>query len=284
MTATEPIAANGLALASRYRLNDGHAIPALGLGMWNLGSGNAAEAAVRDALDAGYRLFDTAKLYGNERELGAAVRASGVRRDQVFVTTKLWNDDHGYEPALRAFDGSRAALGLDYVDLYLIHWPRGRERSQSWRALEEIRKRGGARSIGVSNYTIRHLEELLAESEVVPAVNQVEFHPFLFQRELLEFCTRHGILVEAYSPLTKGRRLQAPTIRELAAKVERTPAQVLIRWSLQHGLVVIPKSQRPERIRENARVFDFSLSPADMARLDGLDERSHTSWNPDTVP
>lgn len=273
-----------LTLASGYRLNDGREIPVLGLGMWNLGSGRAAEDAVRAALGVGYRLFDTAKLYANERALGAAIRSDGVPRERVFVTTKLWNDDHGYEAALGAFDRSLGELGLDYVDLYLIHWPGGKKRSESWRALETIHQRGLARSIGVSNYTIRHLEEVLAESRVVPAVNQVEFHPFLYQKELLEFCGRHGIVVEAYSPLTKGRRLHDPVIQEVAAKVGRTPAQVLLRWCLQHGLVVIPKSSRSERIEENARVFDFSLSPADMARLDDLDERRHTSWNPDSVP
>lgn len=271
-----------LRLASRVRLNDGHEMPVIGLGMWNLRSGPEAQTAVRHALEVGYRHFDTAKLYGNERDLGAAMLGNGVPRDQVFVTTKLWNSDHGREPAVRAFEHSLAELGLGYVDLYLIHWPEAR-RSDSWRALQEIQGGGRAKSIGVSNYTIRHLEDLLAESEVVPAVNQVEFHPFLYQRALLDFCQRHGIVLEAYSPLTKGRRLQDPVIAEVAAKVGRTPAQVLLRWSLQHGLVVIPKSSRPERIEENAQVFDFSLSPADMARLDGLDEGHHTSWNPESA-
>lgn len=273
-----------LSLSSRIRLNDGREMPVLGLGMWNLSPGREAEAAVAHALRVGYRHFDTAKLYGNERDLGAAILGNDVPRDQIFVTTKLWNDDHGRDRAARAFDQSLATLGLEYVDLYLIHWPEGGQRSESWRALQEIAQGGRARSIGVSNYAIRHLEEVLAESEVVPAVDQVEFHPFLYRRELLDFCTRHGIVVEAYSPLTKGRRLHDPTVQEVAAKVRRTPAQVLIRWSLQHGLVVIPKSSRPERIEENARVFDFSLSPADMARLDGLDEGGHGSWNPNRIP
>lgn len=277
------MAPRDLAVSSGYALNDGQRMPTLGLGMWQLGSGRNAERAVRHALGVGYRLFDTAKLYGNERELGAAVRASGLPREQVFVTTKLWNDDHGYAPALRAFDRSVKGLGLGYVDLYLIHWPVSVRRAESWTALERIHGDGRARSIGVSNYTISHLEELLAESSVVPAVNQVEFSPFLYQADLLHFCRRHGIAVEAYSPLAKGRRLRDPSLQELGAKYGRSPAQILIRWALQHGLVVIPKASRPEHIEENARVFDFSLSPADMGRLDDLDAHQRTSWNPETV-
>ena len=263
-----------LTLSSRYRLNDGREIPVLGLGMWELGRGRAAVRAVRDALEVGYRLFDTAKAYGNERELGDAVRSDGVPRDRIYVTTKLWNDDHGYEPALRAFDRSLGELGLDYVDLYLIHWPGPGLRSETWKALQQVQADGRARSIGVSNYTIRHLEELLAESPVVPAVNQIEVSPFLYRADLLDFCRRHGIVVEAYSPLTRGRRLRDPRLREMGAKYGRTPAQILIRWALQHGLVVIPKSSRRKRQEENARVFDFELSPPDMAWLDGLGEDS----------
>lgn len=273
-----------LSLDSRYRLNDGHEIPVLGLGMWDLGRGRSAIRAVQEAMDVGYRLFDTAKAYGNERELGDAIRSNGVPRDGIFVTTKLWNDDHGYEPALRAFDRSLAQLGTGHVDLYLIHWPASGRRSETWKALERIHEDGRARSIGVSNYTIRHLEELLAESSVVPSVDQVEFNPFLYQADLLDFCRRHGIVVEAYSPLTRGRRLRDPRLVEMGAKHGRTPAQILIRWALQHGLVVIPKSSRRKRQEENARVFDFALSPADMAALDGLNEDLHMGWNPATFP
>lgn len=244
-------------------------------------SRGVAEGAVLHALRSGYRLFDTARLYENEVELGRAIRAGGIPREEVFITTKLWNDDHGYQRALRAFDRSFRGLNVGYVDLYLIHWPVGGLRSESWKALQDIQRSGRARSIGVSNYTVRHLEELLAKSSAIPAVDQVEFHPWLYQEELLEFCAKQGIVVEAYSPLTKGRRLRDPALMELAAKYGRSPAQVLIRWSLQHGLVVIPKSSRPERIGENARVFDFSLSSADMARLDDFNEDDHTSWNPD---
>ena len=197
---------------------------------------------------------------------------------------KLWNNDHGYVSALRDFEKSRRELGLEYVDLYLIHWPVPGLRHESWKALQKIRDQGLARSVGVSNYTIRHLEELLPSTAIPPAVNQVEFHPFLYQRPLLEFSESKRIQLEAYSPLTRGHRLDHPVITQVAAKYGRTPAQVLIRWSLQHGLVVIPKSIRPDRIRENGGVFDFELKREDMARLDSLDESSHVAWNPEDLP
>jgi len=273
-----------LTLESRITLNDGRTIPVLGLGVWQAAPGRETRQAVAYALEIGYRLIDTARMYGNEKDVGAAVQQSGIPREEIFITTKLWNDEHGYEAALRAFEKSRQALGLDFVDLYLIHWPVPRLRRESWKALLKLRDEGHARSIGVSNYTIRHLQEVLSASPIPPSVNQVELHPFLYQRELLEFCRSHGIQVEAYSPLARGRRLDDPVIREIAARHARTPAQVLIRWSLQHGLVVIPKSSRPERIRENAAVFDFELRPEDMGRLDSLDERSHVAWNPDDLP
>ncbi len=273
-----------LTLGSRVPLHDRNTIPVLGLGMWQAGSGKETRKAVATALEIGYRLFDTAKLYGNERDLGTAIRESGIPREEIFVTTKLWNNDQGYESASRAFEKSRRELGLDYVDLYLIHWPVPGLRQESWKALLKIRDEGLARSIGVSNYTIRHLEELLPATPAPPAVNQVEFHPFLYQKELLEFCVRQKIQLEAYSPLTRGHRLNHPVIREIASRHGRTPAQILIRWSLQHGLVVIPKSIRPDRIRENAAVFDFELKPEDMKRLDSLDESSHVAWNPEDLP
>ena len=269
---------------SRVTLHDGNTMPVLGLGMWQAGSGKQTRKAVATALEIGYRLFDTAKLYGNESDLGTAIRESGIPREEIFVMTKLWNNDQGYESGLRAFEKSRRELGLDYVDLYLIHWPVPGLRQESWKALLKIRDEGLARSIGVSNYTIRHLEELLRATPAPPAVNQVEFHPFLYQKELLEFCVSKKIQLEAYSPLTRGHRLDHPVIAQIAARHGRTPAQVLIRWSLQHGLVVIPKSIRPERIRENAAVFDFELNADDMKRLDSLDESSHVAWDPEDLP
>ena len=271
-------------LRSRIRLNDGNEMPVLGFGVWQAAPGKETRRAVGYALDVGYRLIDTAKLYGNERDVGAAVRESGIPREEIFVTTKLWNDDHGYEPALRAFERSRREVGLDYVDLYLIHWPVPRIRHESWKALLRLREEGLVRSIGVSNYTIRHLEELLPATPIPPAVNQVEFHPFLYQRELLDYCQGRGIEVEAYSPLARGRRMKDPVLVEVAGRYARTPAQIMIRWALQQGLVVIPKSVRPERIRENATVFDFELTPDDMKRLNSLDEGAHVAWNPDNLP
>jgi diketogulonate reductase-like aldo/keto reductase len=273
-----------LTIDSRITLGDGNKMPVLGLGVWQAGAGKETRKAVTFALECGYRLIDTAKLYGNERDVGIAVRESGIPREDIFVTTKLWNSDHGFESALRAFDGSRRELGLEYVDLYLIHWPVPRLRQESWKAFLKLHEQGLIRSIGVSNYTIPHLEELLASSPLPPAVNQVEFHPFLYQRELLEYCKSHRIQLEAYSPLTRGQRLKHPLIKEIAAKYDKAPAQILIRWGLQHGLVEIPKSVRSERIRENAAVFDFEIKRTDMARLDALDERSHTAWNPDDLP
>ncbi len=212
-------------IGSRLPLNDGNSIPPLGLGVWQSRPGKETQTAVRAAFDCGYRLIDTAKIYGNERDVGIAVRESGVPRKEVVVTTKLWNSDQGYESAVRACQQSLRELNLDYVDLYLIHWPASSRRGESWRALVELRKEGLCRSIGVSNYMIPHLRELLAESDVVPSVNQVEFHPFLFQKDLLEFCRTRGILLEAYSPLTRGQRLNDPRFVAIAARYGRSPAQ-----------------------------------------------------------
>lgn len=266
------------------KLNNGIKIPALGLGLWQLESGSETRRAVRCALDAGYRHFDTAKAYGNEKDLGRAIAASKIERDQVFITTKLWNSDHGYKNALRAFDKSRSRLGVDYVDLYLIHWPVESLRKESWRALIDLHERGLCRAIGVSNYTIAHLKELLSESPAVPAMNQVELSPFLHQKDLLDFCAAKKIQVEAYSPLTQGKKLKHPELVKLSKKYGRTPAQLLIRWAVEHRLVVIPKSAKCERIKENADIFDFAIEPEDMALLDGLDEGFRTCWDPTNVP
>lgn len=274
----------GKGLGSVVRLHDGNSMPVFGLGVYQSPPGHPTRDAVEYALKAGYRLIDTAALYRNEKDVGEAVRASGLDRDRVFLTTKLWNEDQGYDSALAAFERSRRALGVEYVDLYLIHWPVPGKRSESWRALRKIQELGGARSIGVSNYTIAHLEELLQESDVVPTVNQVEFSPFLFQSELLRFCQRHHIQLEAYAPLTRGKRLKDPRIVRIAETHGASPAQVLIRWGLQHGVVEIPKSVRPERIQENAGAFDFSLSEPEVKTLDGLNEDLRVSWNPSDMP
>lgn len=212
------------------------------------------------------------------------MRSSGIPRSEIFVTTKLWNADHGYDATLRAFEKSNERLGLGYIDLYLIHWPVQGLRADSWRAMTRLLGEGACRAIGVSNYTVRHLEEVLETSDVVPTVNQVEFSPFLFQRELLAFCREHGIQLEAYSPLTQGRKLDHPAIVAASRKYGRTPAQILIRWALQHDIVVIPKSTNPARIQENAQVFDFSLDAGDMEALDALDEGFRTCWDPTGAP
>jgi diketogulonate reductase-like aldo/keto reductase len=278
-----------LKIDSTIDLNDGRAIPRLGLGVWLISSGKNCETAVRAALDVGYRHIDTAAYYGNEESVGKAVRASGVAREKIFVTTKLWNSAHG-DPA-QALERSLSKLKLDYVDLYLIHYPVP-ERLRSWRVLEGLRASGKARSIGVSNFTVGHLTELLAKTGTVPAVNQVEFHPYLYQRELLEYCRANQIVVEAYSPLTHGERLDDPKLLAVARKYgsagraagAKSTAQLLIRWALQHDAVVIPKSASRQRIVEDADVFDFAISAGDMSTLDGFDENLRTCWDPTHAP
>jgi diketogulonate reductase-like aldo/keto reductase len=275
-------------LNARYRLNDGHEIPALGLGVFQMDPGRQTRQAVRWALDTGYRMIDTAALYDNESDVGEAIRSHGIARSEVFVTTKLWHSDHGFEPSQRAFRASLGRLGFDYVDLYLIHWPRAptpADRLGSWKGLEKLQKEGLARSIGVSNYTVRHLEELLADSGTVPAVNQIELHPFVYDPELHAFCTRHGIRLEAWAPITRGKHFDDPVVAAAATAHGKTPAQVLIRWGLQHGFIEIPKSAHLERIRENAQVFDFSLTRSEMEALDGLRGGPRVgAWNPQNIP
>jgi methylglyoxal/glyoxal reductase len=277
-----------LSLASRFRLNQGVEIPVLGLGVFQSPPGAETRRAVEWALEAGYRHVDTAAMYGNEVDVGDVVRASGLPREEVFVTTKLWHTDHGLENSQKAARLSLERLNLSYIDLYLIHWPRAKspaERLGSWRGLEKLKKEGVCRAIGVSNYTVRHLEELISHSDVVPAVNQVEFHPFVFDRELLSYCDRHNIRLEAWAPLTRGRRFGDPTLQTVADAHQKTPAQVLIRWGLEHGIIEIPKSVHRDRIIENANVFDFQLSREELARLDALrDGRRVGLWNPADIP
>jgi diketogulonate reductase-like aldo/keto reductase len=271
-------------LLASIELNTGVRIPVLGLGVYQAASGRETETAVQIALEVGYRHIDTARAYDNERDVGRAVKASGIPREELFITTKLWNSDHGYETTIKAFHESRKQLGVDYIDLYLIHWPVAGLRGESWRALEHLLGQGACRAIGVSNYTIKHLEELLGSSSIVPAANQIEFSPFLYQRELLDFCNQQGIQVEAYSPLTQGKKVNHPALVALATKYGKTAAQILIRWAVGHGLVVIPKSVHRHRIEENAAVFDFSLAAEDLAQLDGLDEGFRTCWDPTDAP
>lgn len=271
---------------SVYPLAGGVDIPSLGLGVFRSPPGRTTQNAVLRALEVGYRHIDTAAVYGNEADVGEAVRRSGLSREDVFVTTKLWNDDHGYERALRAVESSLGRLGFDYIDLYLVHWPIPGLRLDTWRAMETLLADGKARAIGVSNYMPRHLDEVLAHATVPPAVNQVELSPYNYEsrRALVDQCAEAGIVVEAYSPLTKGRKLSDPNLAEIADTCGKTPAQVLIRWSLQHGFVVLPKSINPERIRQNAGVQDFTLGEADMQRLDHLNEGLITGWDPTDAP
>jgi diketogulonate reductase-like aldo/keto reductase len=271
-------------LTESITLNTGAKMPILGLGVYRSAPGPETEKAVLCALEEGYRHIDTAASYRNERDVGAALRASGLNRSEIFVTTKLWTRDQGYDSALRACDASLKALGLDYVDLYLIHWPTERKRRESWRAFRKLHEQGLCRAIGVSNYLERHLEEVLTESAIVPAVNQVEFNPFLFQKGLLDFCRGKGIQLEAYSPLTQGERLHSSALVKLAAKYKKTPAQLLIRWAIEHSVVVIPKSVKATRIRENAEVFDFTISREDLALMDRWNENLRVCWDPTDVP
>ncbi len=264
-------------------LNNGVQIPQIGLGVWKC-EGDQAYDAVTWALECGYRHIDSAAVYGNEAEVGKAIRASGIPRQEIFVTTKLWTDDHSSDRVKPAFERSCDLLGLDYVDLYLSHFPVAGKRLDAWRALEEIAHDKRCRAVGISNYTINHVQEMLAQTSVVPTINQVELHPFLYQRNLIQYCHSKNIRIQAYSPLTHGQRLHHPAVVKIAEKYQRSNAQILIRWSLQHDLIVLPKSKNRERIRENLQVFDFTIDAEDMAALDGLHEDFRTCWDPTSTP
>ncbi|MBM9545908.1 aldo/keto reductase [Leptospira sp. 201903074] len=273
---------SNLKITSTLESNQSISVPQLGLGVWKSRPKECLEA-VKSALSLGYRHIDTAAIYGNEADVGTAIKESGVSRNDIFLVTKLWNADQGYDTALRAIDVSLKKLGTDYVDMYLIHFPVSGKRNESWKALEKIKAEGKAKSIGVSNFMVPHLEELLKETGTVPAMNQVEYHPFLQDTKLKEYCIQKGILLEAYSPLAHGQKLEDSRITKLANQYKKSNAQILIRWSLQAGHVVIPKSKNPERIRENADVYDFVLSEADMKEIAGWNEDFRTCWDPTTV-
>lgn len=258
--------------APALSLNDGSRFPQIGLGTWQIPN-EVVPAVVETAVQAGYRAIDTAAAYNNETGVGEGLRRAGLPRDEIAVTTKLWNDSHGYDATLRAFDASLARLGLERLDLYLIHWPvpsRGLY-VETWKALVELARQGRVRSIGVSNFAIDHLERAIGETAVVPAINQIELHPRFQQHALRAYHTAHGIATQSWSPLGRGALLDDPVLASIAARHGRTPAQVVLRWHLQSGLIVIPKSTHAERLRENMAIRDFVLDDADMAAIAGLD-------------
>jgi diketogulonate reductase-like aldo/keto reductase len=261
-------------------LNNGVKMPWLGLGVYKAKDGEEVEQAIHYALKAGYRLIDTAAFYQNEAGVGRAIAKADVAREDLFVTTKVWNSDQGYESTLQAFETSRKKLGLEYVDLYLIHWPVKGKYKETWKALQKLYKEGFVRAIGVSNFQVHHLEDILQDSDVVPAVNQVEYHPLLTQKEVHNFCKAHNIQLEAWSPLMRGN-LDNDVLKEISDKYGKTPAQIVIRWDLQNGVVTIPKSVRESRIIENANVFDFELNAEDMAKIDALNKNHRFGPDPD---
>ena len=273
-------------IKTRISLNNGVEIPIVGLGVYQSPIGEVTQNAVMHALEAGYRHIDTARVYRNEPDVGIAVAGSGIPREEIFITTKLWNADQGYETTIAACEKSLERMNLDYVDLYLIHWPVEDLRLESWRAMGKLLSEGRCRAIGVSNYMVPHLEELLDNSEVVPAINQIEMSPFnyLHRIETIKLCRERDIKIEAYSPLTQGQKLEEPGLLDLAEKYGKSTAQILIRWSLQKDFIVLPKSVHQDRIIENAAVYDFNLSAEDIEILDGLNENLSTGWDPTNAP
>lgn len=271
-------------ISSTTKLNNGVEMPWFGLGVFRAEEGGEVENAVKVALENGYRSIDTAAVYQNEKGVGKAIRDSGVKREDIFLTSKVWNSDQGYESSLQAFNKSLDKLGTDYLDLYLIHWPKGKLSIETWKAMEELYEKKKIRAIGVSNFLVHHLEEFLPECKVTPAVNQVEFHPELIQPDLLKYCQSKKIQLEAWSPIMKGKVVDIPVLKALAAKYGKTPVQIVLRWDIQTKVVTIPKSVTPERIVSNADIFDFELSDEDMAKIDRLDKNERIGFHPDKIP
>ncbi len=273
-----------LKIGSRVALSDGNSMPLLGLGVWDAKSGKETYDAVIHALSKGYRHIDTAELYGNEKDVGSAVIDSGIAREEIFITTKLWDSGLGYDHALNAFDVSLKKLNLEYIDLYLIHWPEKGSRREIWSALERIKKEGRSLSIGVSNFAPKHLNEILINANFTPAVNQIEMSPFLHQQEISSFCKKENIHLTGYCPLARGTRFNNPLLCRVAEETNKTAAQVMIRWAIQNGNTVIPKSVRPKRIEENANVFDFELREDQIKILDELEEGLRFCPDPLVLP
>ena len=263
-------------------LNNGVKMPWLGLGVFKTQDGEEVINAVKDAVAAGYRSIDTAAVYQNEKGVGQAIRECGIPRQELFITTKVWNSDQGYEATLQAFENSRKKLGLDYLDLYLVHWVVADKYRETWKALIHLYQEGAVKAIGVSNHQIAHIKQLIEDTGVVPAVNQVECHPLLTQKELLKFCRQQGIQFEAWSPLIRGN-LDNQTLLNLAAKYGKTPAQIVLRWDIQNSIVTIPKSVHKNRIIENSQIFDFELNPEDMLEIDSMNENKRLGPDPDNV-
>jgi len=262
-------------------LHNGVGIPWLGLGVLYMDEDGTVENAGRWALEAGYRHIDTASIYGNEAGVGRAIKQSGVPREKIFVTTKVWNRDQGYEQTLAAYEASLERLGMDYADLYLVHWPVEGSYKDTWRALETLYDEGRVRAIGVSNFLVHHLEELLASVSIAPMVNQVEFHPYLQQPDLQAFCREQQIRLEAWRPIMKGKVNDIPKLVELGDKYGKNPVQITLRWMIQRGVVAIPKSAQQQRIQSNADIFDFEIAPDDMRLIDSLDRHKRLGADPD---
>lgn len=265
----------------RAVLHNGVQMPWVGLGVYKAKDGDEVIQAIKWAIDAGYRSIDTASLYENEAGVGQAIAESHVPREELFITTKVWNTDQGYERTLAAFNASLERLGLDYVDLYLVHWPVPEMYKETWKALEKIYNDGRAKAIGVSNFKKHHLEDLMADAEIKPMVNQVEYHPRLTQEDLLSYCKEQGIQLEAWRPLLKGEIFEEPTLVELADKYNKSVAQIILRWDLQNGVVTIPKSVTQNRIEENIDIFDFELTNKDMSRISALNQDKRNGADPD---
>jgi diketogulonate reductase-like aldo/keto reductase len=272
-------------LQSTATLHNGVKMPWFGLGVFKVEEGPELVNAVKAAIKYGYRSIDTAAIYENEEGVGQGIREgiaeAGIRREDLFVTSKVWNADLGYDQTLAAYQTSLAKLGLDYLDLYLIHWPVEGKYKEAWRALETLYKSGKIKAIGVSNFQTHHLESLMEDAEIKPMINQVEFHPRLTQKNLLSFCREHGIQLEAWSPLMQGQLLNHPQLQEIANKYKKSIAQIILRWDLQNGVITIPKSTKEERIIQNAAIFDFELTEGDMALIDGLNKNERVGPDPD---
>ena len=265
-----------------FIINTDRKLPLVGFGTWQVTPEHTAQRIVNMAIEAGYRLIDTARIYGNERGVGAAVRGSSVSREDLLVSTKLWNDDQGYDRTIAAYNASLERLGLEYIDLYLIHWPATSRRNDAWRALEALYTDGRIKAAGVSNYTVKHLKDLAEHSTLIPAVNQVEFHPFIFQQQadLLKYCQDKGIQLIGHSPINRVSNETSKAVNELAKQYDKSPQQLVLRWCIQHGVLPLARSFEPDHIKSNLAVDDFEITPSDMDTLDNLSDGRRVTWDP----